>query len=98
MTRWSTSHAATTPGSECGNDEGRPCTLSHSHPPPCARYFLITPKLLPNLTYHDRMKVLIINNGEWIPDNGFDFGHYVRTKRRQLVGSGRMAPAAPVAV
>ena len=26
------------------------------------RYFLITPKLPPNLDYHDRMKVLIINN------------------------------------
>lgn len=26
------------------------------------RYFLITPKLLPNLNYHEKMKVLIVNN------------------------------------
>lgn len=26
------------------------------------QYFLITPKLLPNLEYHPKMKVLIINN------------------------------------
>ena len=29
------------------------------------RYFLITPKLLTGLTYHERMKVLIVNNGHW---------------------------------
>ncbi|KAJ1675806.1 Structural maintenance of chromosomes protein 5, partial [Spiromyces aspiralis] len=33
-----------------------------------AQYFLITPKLLPNLRYHERMKVLCIYNGEWIPE------------------------------
>ncbi|KAF7364507.1 Structural maintenance of chromosomes protein 5 [Mycena venus] len=33
-----------------------------------AQYFLITPKLLPNLEYHERMKVLCVNNGEWLPD------------------------------
>ncbi|KAI0690848.1 hypothetical protein BC835DRAFT_1407403 [Cytidiella melzeri] len=33
------------------------------------QYFLITPKLLPNLRYHNRMKVLCVNNGEWLPDN-----------------------------
>lgn len=32
------------------------------------QYFLITPKLLPNLEYHPKMKVLIINNGDWIPE------------------------------
>lgn len=32
-----------------------------------SQYFLITPKLLPDLTYHERMKVLCINNGEWLP-------------------------------
>ncbi|OZJ06471.1 hypothetical protein BZG36_00537 [Bifiguratus adelaidae] len=31
------------------------------------QYFLITPKLLPDLYYHERMKVLCINNGEWLP-------------------------------
>ncbi|KAJ4478957.1 hypothetical protein J3R30DRAFT_3657097 [Lentinula aciculospora] len=33
-----------------------------------AQYFLITPKLLPNLKYHERMKILCINNGEWLPE------------------------------
>lgn len=33
------------------------------------QYFLITPKLLPNLMYHERMKVLCVNNGEWLPDD-----------------------------
>ena len=32
------------------------------------QYFLITPKLLPNLDYHPRMKVLCVYNGEWLPD------------------------------
>ena len=32
------------------------------------QYFLITPKLLPDLDYHERMKVLCVNNGEWLPD------------------------------
>ncbi|KII94777.1 hypothetical protein PLICRDRAFT_128007 [Plicaturopsis crispa FD-325 SS-3] len=33
-----------------------------------AQYFLITPKLLPDLSYHERMKVLCVNNGEWLPE------------------------------
>jgi hypothetical protein len=33
-----------------------------------AQYFLITPKLLPDLMYHDRMKILCVNNGEWLPE------------------------------
>lgn len=32
------------------------------------QYFLITPKLLPDLKYHPRMKVLCVNNGEWLPE------------------------------
>ncbi|OAX43370.1 structural maintenance of chromosomes protein [Rhizopogon vinicolor AM-OR11-026] len=36
--------------------------------PDSAQYFLITPKLLPDLNYHERMKVLCVNNGEWLPD------------------------------
>lgn len=32
------------------------------------RYFLITPKLLTGLAYHENMKVLCINNGDWLPD------------------------------
>ncbi|KAJ7180479.1 P-loop containing nucleoside triphosphate hydrolase protein [Mycena filopes] len=34
-----------------------------------AQYFLITPKLLPDLEYHERMKILCVNNGEWLPDD-----------------------------
>jgi len=33
-----------------------------------AQYFLITPKLLTDLKYHERMKVLCVNNGEWLPE------------------------------
>ncbi|KAF8165900.1 P-loop containing nucleoside triphosphate hydrolase protein [Crassisporium funariophilum] len=33
-----------------------------------AQYFLITPKLLPDLSYHERMKILCVNNGEWLPE------------------------------
>ncbi|WWC70626.1 uncharacterized protein I206_104577 [Kwoniella pini CBS 10737] len=33
------------------------------------QYFLITPKLLTGLTYHPKMKVLIINNGAYLPDS-----------------------------
>ncbi|KAF9516831.1 hypothetical protein BS47DRAFT_1340449 [Hydnum rufescens UP504] len=32
------------------------------------QYFLITPKLLPDLTYHQRMRILCVNNGEWLPE------------------------------
>ncbi|KAJ6450163.1 hypothetical protein C8R45DRAFT_883718 [Mycena sanguinolenta] len=37
--------------------------------PDSAQYFLITPKLLPDLEYHERMKILCVNNGEWLPDS-----------------------------
>ncbi|KAF9076995.1 P-loop containing nucleoside triphosphate hydrolase protein [Rhodocollybia butyracea] len=33
-----------------------------------SQYFLITPKLLPDLKYHERMKILCVNNGEWLPE------------------------------
>ncbi|KAH8827579.1 hypothetical protein DL96DRAFT_1599512 [Flagelloscypha sp. PMI_526] len=36
------------------------------------QYFLITPKLLSNLNYDEKMKVLIVNNGEWLPDEAKD--------------------------
>lgn len=32
------------------------------------RYFLLTPKLLPDLQYHPLMKVLVIQAGTWLPD------------------------------
>ncbi|KIL63939.1 hypothetical protein M378DRAFT_78988 [Amanita muscaria Koide BX008] len=34
-----------------------------------AQYFLITPKLLTDLEYHERMKILCVNNGEWLPED-----------------------------
>ena len=36
--------------------------------PDSGQYFLITPKLLPDLHYHERMKILCVNNGEWLPE------------------------------
>ncbi len=32
-----------------------------------SQYFLITPKLLPDLTYHKRMRVSCVFNGEHVP-------------------------------
>ncbi|KAL2314493.1 hypothetical protein POMI540_1912 [Schizosaccharomyces pombe] len=32
-----------------------------------SQYFLVTPKLLPDLTYHRNLKVLCICNGAWLP-------------------------------
>lgn len=32
------------------------------------QYFLVTPKLLTDLNYHPRLKVLCIFNGEWLPE------------------------------
>ncbi|KAL7282760.1 hypothetical protein ACG7TL_004235 [Trametes sanguinea] len=36
--------------------------------PDSGQYFLITPKLLPDLAYHERMRILCVNNGEWLPE------------------------------
>lgn len=36
--------------------------------PDSGQYFLITPKLLPGLRYDKRMKILCVNNGEWLPE------------------------------
>lgn len=32
-----------------------------------SQYFLITPKLLPDLEYHEKMRVLCVFNGVWQP-------------------------------
>jgi hypothetical protein len=37
------------------------------------------------------MKVLIVNNGEWIPEDGFDIGKYIRSRKRPYPGHGRGA-------
>jgi structural maintenance of chromosomes protein 5 len=36
--------------------------------PDSCQYFLITPKLLPGLKYHPLMRILCVNNGEWLPE------------------------------
>lgn len=50
-----------------------------------SQYFLITPKLLPDLKYHERMKVLIVNNGEWLPEK-LELRKYVKKRARNGVG------------
>ncbi|KAJ2348067.1 Structural maintenance of chromosomes protein 5 [Coemansia sp. RSA 2671] len=47
-----------------------------------SQYFLITPKLLPDLDYHPLMKVLCIFNGEWQPES-FNFGKYITNARNR---------------
>ncbi|KAJ1718398.1 Structural maintenance of chromosomes protein 5 [Coemansia biformis] len=49
--------------------------------PGSSQYFLITPKLLPDLDYHPLMKVLCIFNGEWQPQQ-LDVSRYISNARR----------------
>ncbi|KAK7696074.1 hypothetical protein QCA50_000716 [Cerrena zonata] len=42
------------------------------------QYFLITPKLLTDLMYHERMKVLCVNNGEWLPEDSNGLGSMMK--------------------
>ncbi|KAJ2718581.1 Structural maintenance of chromosomes protein 5 [Coemansia sp. Benny D115] len=49
--------------------------------PGSSQYFLITPKLLPDLRYHPLMKVLCIFNGEWQPES-FNFNKYIANARQ----------------
>ncbi|KAJ3004639.1 UNVERIFIED_CONTAM: Structural maintenance of chromosomes protein 5, partial [Siphonaria sp. JEL0065] len=46
-----------------------------------SQYFLITPKLLPDLEYHEKMKVLTIFNGDHQPEK-FDIEGFIEKKRR----------------
>ncbi|KAI9329102.1 P-loop containing nucleoside triphosphate hydrolase protein [Obelidium mucronatum] len=46
-----------------------------------SQYFLITPKLLPDLDYHSKMKVLTIFNGDHQPER-FDIEGFIEKKRR----------------
>ncbi|KAF9166857.1 Structural maintenance of chromosomes protein 5 [Mortierella sp. AD011] len=50
-----------------------------------AQYFLITPKLLPNLDYHERMKVLCIYNGEWLDEGVTKWSRYLENQQRSKV-------------
>ncbi|PLW22445.1 hypothetical protein PCASD_07790 [Puccinia coronata f. sp. avenae] len=50
-----------------------------------SQYFLITPKLLFGLKYHPLMRVLCVNNGDWIPP-AFKLGYWLdkaKAKRAQ---------------
>ncbi|KAF7870376.1 hypothetical protein EAF04_004122 [Stromatinia cepivora] len=49
-----------------------------------SQYFLITPKLLHDLKYHPRMKVLVIVSGEHMPDDNTNFSvkGTLETRRR----------------
>ncbi|KAF5321543.1 hypothetical protein D9619_000206 [Psilocybe cf. subviscida] len=55
-----------------------------------AQYFLITPKLLTELRYHERMKILCVNNGEWLPEesNVGNMGHMIDTYLATRGGGG----------
>jgi chromosome segregation ATPase len=53
------------------------------------QYFLITPKLLPNLDYHPRMKVLCVYNGEWLPEEADDGGVMVALNKFLEKGRSR---------
>ena len=49
-----------------------------------SQYFLITPKLLPDLVYHERMTVACIYNGNYVPES-FDLRGAFE-KHRESVG------------
>lgn len=55
------------------------------------QYFLITPKLLAGLQYDEKMRLLIINAGDYVPER-FSFRDYLRRPPAPA------APAAPAAV
>ncbi|EPS40518.1 hypothetical protein H072_5608 [Dactylellina haptotyla CBS 200.50] len=53
-----------------------------------SQYFLITPKLLVDLDYHERMKVLCINSGDWVAEDHIqDFGKYIAAGRRLMAAA-----------
>ncbi|KAK6533267.1 Structural maintenance of chromosomes protein 5 [Orbilia ellipsospora] len=53
-----------------------------------SQYFLITPKLLVDLDYHERMKVLCINSGDWVAEDHIqDFQRYLAVGRRLMAAS-----------
>lgn len=54
-----------------------------------SQYFLITPKLLHDLYYDERVKVMCVASGEHMPDDGgkMDFGSCLATKRKLLAAA-----------
>jgi chromosome segregation ATPase len=61
--------------------------VTHNHivaltcQPHASQYFLITPKLLPDLAVHRRQKVLLVNNGVYAQKR-FKLGPILEAKRR----------------
>lgn len=55
-----------------------------------SQYFLITPKLLNNLTYHKNMKVHCIASGEYMPSDyrELDFGMLAKRALQIKAGAG----------
>jgi len=50
--------------------------------PNTSQYFLITPKLLPDLKYTDRMTILTVLNGHWmLPHTKFSVGNFIKRKK-----------------
>jgi chromosome segregation ATPase len=54
-----------------------------------SQYFLITPKLLTGLRYDERMRVLCIASGEFVPEDGnkMDFNKIVPLQRAIKAGA-----------
>ncbi|KAJ3055370.1 Structural maintenance of chromosomes protein 5 [Rhizophlyctis rosea] len=48
-----------------------------------SQYFLITPKLLPDLEYHERMRVLCVYNGPWSLEK-IDLRAHLKAKKKRL--------------
>ena len=57
------------------------------------QYFLITPKLLPDLKYDRLMKVLCVNNGEWLPEDN-SLGNMMNMIRNYIAKRGSVGTAA----
>ncbi|KAK9896955.1 hypothetical protein P389DRAFT_158963 [Cystobasidium minutum MCA 4210] len=56
--------------------------------PDVGQYFLLTPKLLTNLYYHANIKVLCVNNGDWLPEEGLPIRQLIDKKlaaKRQAI-------------
>ncbi|KAG0767977.1 hypothetical protein G6F57_000086 [Rhizopus arrhizus] len=47
-----------------------------------SQYFLITPKLLPDLYYNEKIRVLCIYNGEWVPTKMDPLTKYLKHARQ----------------
>jgi hypothetical protein len=54
---------------------------------------LITPKLLPDLKYDRLMKVLCVNNGEWLPEDN-SLGNMMSMIRDYVVKKGSSVVAS----